>query len=41
MPRIMLQGKWLSDAGYKVGDQIEVICKDNKIIIKLENKADH
>ena len=41
VPKIMLQGKWLIDAGYKIGDQIKVSCQDNKLIIELEKQDDH
>lgn len=37
MPKILLQGKWLENVGYKVGDYFEVIHKDNSIVIKKLN----
>lgn len=35
-PQIILQGKWLEDLGYQVGDRIEVKIIKNKIVIKKE-----
>lgn len=35
-PQIILQGKWLEDLGYQVGDRIEVNIIKNKIVIKKE-----
>ena len=35
-PMIILQGKWLEDLGYKVGDKIEVKIIKDKITIKKE-----
>lgn len=37
MPEIRLQGKWLEDLGFYVGEKLQVECKDEKIIIsKIE-----
>lgn len=36
-PLIILQGKWLYDAGFSVGDKLTVICQDGKLIVE---KAD-
>ncbi|MFX5142109.1 SymE family type I addiction module toxin, partial [Acinetobacter baumannii] len=33
-PSILLCGKWLRDAGFKSGHTIDIICEDDKIIIK-------
>lgn len=33
-PMVMLQGKWMEELGYKVGDKIAVDIKKNKIEIK-------
>ena len=35
-PQIILQGKWLEDLGYKIGDKIEVNLTKDKITIKKE-----
>lgn len=35
-PMIILQGKWLEDLGYKVGDRIEVKIIKDKVTIKKE-----
>ena len=34
IPRINLQGKWLSALGYNVGDHILVTIQDNRLIIE-------
>lgn len=31
-PLIMLQGKWLHDAGFSVGDKVAVTCQDGKLV---------
>ena len=36
IPRIVLQGKWLSEIGYNIGNQIRVSYQDGKLIIELE-----
>ena len=33
IPQIRLQGKWLKDVGYEVGDYIQVTIIDNSIVI--------
>ena len=33
-PRINLNGKWLAEAGFDVGDQIDVTVGVNEIVIK-------
>lgn len=35
-PQIILQGKWLQELGYQVGDRIDVTIIKDKIIIKKE-----
>ena len=32
-PTIMLQGMWLKEAGFDIGDYISVTCEDGKLII--------
>lgn len=36
IPQIILQGKWLKQAGFEIGDRIKVDCLENEIIIKKE-----
>lgn len=33
MPTIILKGKWLKDAGFQVGEYLEIICDGNKITL--------
>ena len=33
-PRIMLQGKWLQDLGFEVGQKINIAVSKNKIVIE-------
>ena len=33
-PRINLNGKWLAEAGFNLGDQIDVMVGENEIVIK-------
>lgn len=32
-PQIRLQGQWLEAIGFSVGDKIQVVCEEKKIII--------
>lgn len=36
-PLIRLQGKWVKDAGFEIGDGIKVEVENDKIIIKKKN----
>lgn len=39
-PAIFLQGKWLKDLGFDIGDQVSVKCQQNQLIItKLNENA--
>lgn len=39
IPRINLQGQWLSNLGYHVGDHIVVSCDNHgKLIIELDTE---
>lgn len=40
MPRIVLAGKWLEEAGFPIGTQLNVDCQPDKIIItkRVEEK---
>ena len=33
-PQILLNAKWLAEAGFHVGDQIDVSVKENELVIK-------
>ena len=40
-PQILLQGKWLDQAGFSAGDKITVKCQQGQLtIIKDETRAD-
>ena len=32
-PKICLQGKWVEEVGFSIGDYIEVVIDDNRVII--------
>lgn len=32
-PAINLQGKWLKELGFEIGDHVSVKCQNNKLII--------
>lgn len=32
-PMIRLQGKWLEELGFKIGDRVEVTLSENRIVI--------
>lgn len=34
IPRILLQGNWLSNIGFNTGDHIKVSYQDNRIIVE-------
>ena len=40
VPRILLQGQWLSNYGYNVGDRIKVSFQDSRIIVELDPIVD-
>lgn len=41
IPRIVLQGKWLKELGFSVGDQITISYAEDKItIMRLTGKQD-
>ena len=33
VPRVAVQGHWLGEFGFSIGDSLIVICEDNKITI--------
>ena len=34
LPKIQMEGKWLADLGFQVGDHLEVICEQGQILIR-------
>ena len=38
-PSIVLKGKWLSELGFDIGEQIEVKCEDGRLIITKANEV--
>lgn len=38
IPQIILQGKWLEELGYHVGDKVTVDCQTGKMIITKEER---
>lgn len=38
-PAIFLQGKWLQELGFDIGDNITVKCQNNKLTIKNNAKT--
>ncbi len=41
IPQILLQGKWLDNLGFSIGDHISVTCSGDTItIIRCPNKPD-
>ncbi|WP_251496552.1 SymE family type I addiction module toxin [Otoolea muris] len=34
IPKIILQGHWLSDLGFSIGDKVTLSCQQNKVIIE-------
>lgn len=38
-PSIVLKGKWLSELGFDIGEQIEVKCEDGCLIITKADEA--
>ena len=39
IPQIKMQGDWLKDMGFSIGDNIQVRCEKNRLVISkvLEN----
>ena len=35
-PTIILEGQWLKEMGFKIGDYINVSCEEGKLIITLD-----
>ena len=36
-PQIRLEGLWLSESGFDVGDHISVVCEDGRLTINRNN----
>ena len=34
VPQIRLQGEWLKELGYNIGDKLNVECREGQLIIK-------
>ena len=39
VPRILLQGNWLSNIGFHSGDHVKVTYQDNRIIVESSPDA--
>lgn len=37
IPRIVLQGKWLRELGFEVGEYVVIYCNRNKIVVLNKN----
>lgn len=33
-PLLMLQGNWLQEMGFSVGDRVTITCQNNKLVIE-------
>lgn len=33
-PLLMLQGKWLQEFGFMVGDRVTITCQNNKLVVE-------
>lgn len=38
-PLLMLQGKWLQELGFMVGDRVTITCQNNKLVIENAGEA--
>lgn len=38
-PSIVLKGKWLSELGFDIGEQIEVKCEEGRLIITKASRS--
>ena len=38
--QIRLQGKWLEELGFNIGDGLKIDCKEGQIIISCETNSD-
>ncbi len=37
VPQIKMQGGWLKDAGFSIGDHIQIKCQKNRLVITKSN----
>lgn len=37
-PVIMLKGQWLKEAGFEIGDSVQVKCEEGKLVIILDKE---
>lgn len=38
-PLLMLQGNWLQEMGFSVGDRVTITCQNNKLVIENAGEA--
>ena len=38
-PLLMLQGNWLQEFGFMVGDRVTITCQNNKLVIENAGEA--
>ncbi len=42
IPKIILQGHWLSDLGFAIGDKVALSCQKDKVIIeRITDEPEH
>lgn len=39
IPQIKMQGGWLEDAGFSIGDHIQIKCQKNRLVITKSDPA--
>lgn len=39
LPMIMMQGKWLRDMGFAVGDRVSVTLQDGKLVVERTGRV--
>ena len=39
VPMIMMQGKWLRDMGFAVGDRVSVTLQDGKLVVERTGRS--
>lgn len=39
VPMIMMQGKWLRDMGFAVGDRVSVTSQDGKLVVERTDRV--
>lgn len=38
IPKIVLQGQWLHELGFSIGDKVDIDCQQGKIIITKQTE---